>query len=73
MEAAARAKMAQIDGFSFFRGTANGIEPSKLQATPSSSRSFPQSLVSENEIFRGELSQILFDLTKDNENIKYIL
>lgn len=31
-----------------------------------------QALVSEYEIFRGDLSQILFDLTKGNEKIKYV-
>ena len=31
-----------------------------------------QSLVSEYEIFRGNISQILYDLTKDNENVKYL-
>jgi 2-polyprenyl-6-methoxyphenol hydroxylase-like FAD-dependent oxidoreductase len=31
-----------------------------------------QSLVSEYEIFRDDLAKILFDLTKDNDNIKYV-
>ncbi|KAI4168747.1 MAG: hypothetical protein LQ346_009034 [Caloplaca aetnensis] len=31
-----------------------------------------QSLVSEYEIFRGDLAKILFDLSKDNENVRYI-
>jgi 2-polyprenyl-6-methoxyphenol hydroxylase-like FAD-dependent oxidoreductase len=31
-----------------------------------------QSLVSEYEILRGELSKILFELTKDNEHINYV-
>ena len=31
-----------------------------------------QSLVSQFEIFRGDLAQILYDMTKDNEKIKYV-
>lgn len=31
-----------------------------------------QSLISEYEILRGDLNQILFDMTKDNENIHYV-
>lgn len=67
MEAAVRAKKTEIDGISFVRD--NGRPYGTITATGNPDQ---QSLVSEYEIFRGELAQILFDLTKDNENIKYV-
>lgn len=67
MEAAVRAKLAPLDGLSLVRndGRSCGI----IRATGNPDQ---QSLLSEYEIFRGDLSRILFDLTKDNENIKYV-
>ena len=67
MEAAVRAKTTQIEGISLRRG--DGYEYGCLRATGNPDQ---QSLVSEYEIFRGDLARILFDLTKDNENIKYV-
>ena len=67
MEAAVRAKIVQMEGISFVRE--NGRPYGTIKATGNPDQ---QSLVSEYEIYRGDLSQILFDLTKDNENIKYV-
>lgn len=67
MEAAVRSKAVQIDGISFVgkNGRSYGI------ITPTGNPD-QQSLVSEYEILRGDLAQVLFDLTKDNERIKYV-
>jgi 2-polyprenyl-6-methoxyphenol hydroxylase-like FAD-dependent oxidoreductase len=67
MEAAVRAKTTQIEGISFIRE--DGRSYGTIRATGNPDQ---QSLVSEYEIFRGDLSQILFDITKDNENINYV-
>ena len=67
METAVRAKTTQMEGISFVRD--NGRPYGTIKATGNPDQ---QSLVSEYEIFRGDLAQILFDLTKDNENIKYV-
>lgn len=67
MEAAVRAKTTEVEGISIVRddGRPYGI----LRATGNPEQ---QSLVSEYEIFRGDLGKILFDLTKDNENVQYV-
>lgn len=67
MEAAVRSKMTSMEGISFVntRGEPYGT----IRATGDPDQ---QSLVSEYEIFRGELAQILYNMTKDNENIKYV-
>ena len=67
MEAAVRAKTTQMEGISFVRD--NGRPYGTITATGNPDQ---QSLVSEYEIFRGDLAQILFGLTKDNKNIKYV-
>jgi 2-polyprenyl-6-methoxyphenol hydroxylase-like FAD-dependent oxidoreductase len=67
MEAAVRAKTMPIEGISFVR--ANGRPYGTIRATGNPDQ---QSLVSEYEILRGDLAQILFDLTKDNKNINYV-
>lgn len=67
MEAAVRAKRMQIDGFSIVRGNSRPYGTIKATGNPDQ-----QSLVSEYEIFRGDLAQILFDMTKDDKNIKYV-
>lgn len=67
MEAAVRAKTTEMEGMSFVRddGRPYGI----IRATGNPDQ---QSLVSEYEIFRGDLAQVLFDLSKDNENVRYV-
>ncbi|KAL8681137.1 MAG: hypothetical protein Q9186_002730 [Xanthomendoza sp. 1 TL-2023] len=67
MEAAVRAKTTQMEGISIVRD--DGRPYGTIQATGNPDQ---QSLVSEYEIFRGDLAQILFDLTKDNENVRYV-
>jgi len=67
MEAAVQAKTMPLEGISFVRS--NGRPYGTIKATGNPDQ---QSLVSEYEIFRGDLAQILFDLTKDNKNIKYV-
>lgn len=67
MEAAVRAKTLQLEGLSFVRD--NGRPYGIIKATGNPDQ---QSLISEYEIFRGDLAQILVDQTKDNENVKYV-
>ncbi|KAI9714265.1 MAG: hypothetical protein M1820_000224 [Bogoriella megaspora] len=67
METQVRAKSTQEEGVSFVRedGRPYGI----IRATGNPDQ---QSLISEYEIFRGDLAKVLFDLTKDNESISYV-
>lgn len=67
MEAQVRAKSTQEEGVSFVRH--DGRPYGTIRATGDPDR---QSIVSEYEIFRGDLAKVLFDLTKDNENISYV-
>lgn len=67
MEAAVRAKSMPINGFNFIRDNGQSIGMLKPTGNPDQ-----QSLISEYEIFRGHLSQILVDLTKNDENVQYI-
>ena len=67
MDSAVRAKTTQMEGISFVRD--NGQPYGTIKATGNPDQ---QSLVSEYEIFRGDLAQILVDLIRDNENIKYV-
>ncbi|MCJ1233547.1 hypothetical protein MMC14_001505 [Varicellaria rhodocarpa] len=67
MEAAVRAKTTQMEGMSFVRDNGRLLGTIKATGNPDQ-----QSLVSEYEIFRGDLARILVYLTKDNENIKYV-
>ena len=67
LEAAVKAKSTQEEGISFVRedGTPYGV----IRPTGNPDQ---QSLVSEYEILRGDLSKILFDMTRGNKNINYI-
>ncbi|KAG7005196.1 FAD-dependent monooxygenase [Physcia stellaris] len=67
MEAAVRSKLCPLDGLSFVRS--DGRPYGTIRATGNPDQ---QSLVSEYEIFRGDLAGILYDLTKDDENIRYV-
>jgi 2-polyprenyl-6-methoxyphenol hydroxylase-like FAD-dependent oxidoreductase len=67
MEEAVRAKVVPMDGISFVR--ANGKPYGIITATGDPEQ---QSLVSEYEIHRGDLAQIIVNLTKENRDIKYI-
>ena len=67
MEAAVRARTTQMEGISIVDN--NGRPYGTLKATGNPEQ---QSLVSEYEINRGDLAQILFDLSKDNKNVQYV-
>jgi 2-polyprenyl-6-methoxyphenol hydroxylase-like FAD-dependent oxidoreductase len=67
MEAAVQAKSTQIEGMSFVHD--DGRPYGTIRATGNPDE---QSLVSEYEIFRGDLAQILFEISKNNENVQYI-
>lgn len=67
MEDAVKAKTTGMDGISFVGD--DGRPFATITATGDANQ---QSLVSEYEIFRGDLARILFDLTRNNERIKYI-
>ena len=67
MEAAVRAKTTSMEGMSWVREDGRSYGTIRSTGDPDQ-----QSLVSEYEIFRGDLSQILVDMTKDNERIKYV-
>ncbi|KAK5191716.1 hypothetical protein LTR92_008297 [Exophiala xenobiotica] len=67
MEAAVRAKTTRLQGLSFVRDDGRPYGIIRPTGNPDQ-----QSLVSEYEIFRDDLAKILFDLTKDNENVKYV-
>ncbi|KAJ5546391.1 hypothetical protein N7494_003976 [Penicillium frequentans] len=67
MEAAVRANKADIEGISFVDAKGRAYGTIKPTGNPDK-----QSLVSEYEIARGDLSRILYDMTKDNENINYV-
>ena len=67
MEAAVRAKTTQMEGMSFIRD--NGRPYGTIRATGNPDA---QSLVSEYEIFRGDLARVLYDLSKEKENVRYV-
>ncbi|KAI9748445.1 MAG: hypothetical protein M4579_007220 [Chaenotheca gracillima] len=67
MEAQVRAKSAQEEGVSFVREDGRPYGTIRPTGNPDQ-----QSLISEYEIFRGDLAKVLYDLTKDHENINYI-
>ncbi|KAK2597413.1 hypothetical protein QQS21_005961 [Conoideocrella luteorostrata] len=67
MEDAVRAALAPLEGLAFVRD--DGTPIATMKGTGNAEQ---QSLVSEFEIFRGELSRVLYDLTKNSEHVKYI-
>ena len=62
-----REKITPIEGMSFV--PEDGRPYGTIKATRNPEQ---QSLLSEYEIFRGDLAQILFELSKNNENIQYV-
>ena len=66
MEDAVRAKTTQMDGVSFVDNDGRSFGTLRPTGNPDQ-----QSLVSEYEIFRGDLGKILFDLSNDKQNVKY--
>lgn len=67
MEAAVRAATTTMDSISFV--DTNGRSYGAIGATGDPDQ---QSLVSEYEIFRGKLAEILYSYTKDKEDVRYI-
>ena len=67
MEAAVRAKTVPMEGISFVRESGRPYGTIRATGNPDQ-----QSLVSEYEIFRGDLARILVDLTKGHKRVKYI-
>ncbi|PSN71561.1 FAD/NAD(P)-binding domain-containing protein [Corynespora cassiicola Philippines] len=67
MEDAVKAASIHQEGFAFVDEQGKPFATMRPTGDPNQ-----QSLVSEFEIFRGSLSKILFELTKDNENVQYI-
>jgi 2-polyprenyl-6-methoxyphenol hydroxylase-like FAD-dependent oxidoreductase len=67
MEDAIKAKLNQMEGIGFVDETGKPFAVMKASGDPDQ-----QSLVSEYEIFRGDLSCILYDMTKDSERVKYV-
>ncbi|KAM0277936.1 hypothetical protein ACHAQH_005480 [Verticillium albo-atrum] len=67
MEAAVRAKKVPMEGICFVR--ANGSEIGTIVATGNPDE---QSLVSEYEIYRGDLSRVLYDLSRKDDKITYV-
>ncbi|CCG83727.1 protein of unknown function [Taphrina deformans PYCC 5710] len=67
MEAAVRAKTTTVSSISFVYTDGSKVGTVKSTGDPNQ-----QSLVSEYEIFRGDLSKILYDLTMDDEDVRFI-
>ncbi|KAK5635125.1 hypothetical protein RRF57_010837 [Xylaria bambusicola] len=67
MEAAVQAKKYEIDGISLVRSDGRPYGTLKPTGNPDQ-----QTLISEYEILRGDLSKIIVDLTKDNKNVQYV-
>lgn len=67
MEEAVRAKRPDMEGISFVRSDGSPYGVIKASGNPDQ-----QSLVSEYEILRGDLSRIIYDQTKRFDNVKYV-
>ncbi|KAK4234946.1 oxidoreductase [Achaetomium macrosporum] len=67
MEAAVRAKTVPMSGISFLSTSGRPVATIKPSGNPDQ-----QALISEYEILRGDLAKILYDMTKDNDNITYV-
>lgn len=67
MEEAVRARTWPIEGFRFVDHDGRGF--ATIRPTGNADQ---QSLISEYEIFRGDLARVIHDLTKDNKNVKYV-
>lgn len=67
LENSVRASLAPVDGMAFVRD-----DGSVIGTMTDTGDADQQSLVSEFEIYRGELSRLICDLTKDNDRVRYI-
>ncbi|KAF4549572.1 FAD-binding domain-containing protein 70 [Elsinoe fawcettii] len=67
MEEKVKSRLVHIDGLSFVRSDGRPYGVLGKSGDPDQ-----QSLLSEYEIFRDELSKIMYDMTKDDENVEYV-
>ena len=67
MEAAVRARFTQLDGICLVDTYGRPFATMRATGDPNA-----QSLVSEYEIFRGDLARILYDMTVSHANIRYV-
>lgn len=67
MEDAVRAALAPLEGMAFVRN--DGTLIATMKGTGDAEQ---QSLLSEFEIFRGDLSRVLYGLSKNSEHVKYV-
>ena len=67
MEASVRANAAPMEGMSIVRSDGKPYGTIRGTGNPDE-----QSLLSEYEIYRGDLSRVLVEMTKDNKNVRYI-
>ena len=67
MEAAVRSKLVPMEGISFVRSSGQPYGTITPTGDPDQ-----QSLISEFEIYRGDLARILYDMTKDDKNVRYV-
>lgn len=67
MEASVRAKTTTQDTIHFVNSKGKSYATMKQSGDPKK-----QTLLSEYEIFRDDLSKILFDLTEENPNVEYV-
>ncbi|KAF3759961.1 FAD/NAD(P)-binding domain-containing protein [Cryphonectria parasitica EP155] len=67
MEPAVRAVLHDMEGLSFVRDDGSPFAVMRATGDPNA-----QSVVSDYEIFRGDLAQVLYDLTKDDDRITYV-
>ena len=67
MEERVQARKVQLDGMSYVRTDGRSYGTVRPTGDPDH-----QTLISEYEILRGDLAGVLYDMTKDNPNIKYV-
>lgn len=67
MEEAVRSKIVPLEGLSFVRDDGRPYGVLRSSGNPDQ-----QTLISEYEIYRDDLAGVLYDMTRNNERIKYI-
>ena len=67
VESAVRAKRPPVDGWSLVNDEGKSFAKIMPSGDPNK-----QSMISEYEIFRGDLNKILYDVTVDNKRIQYV-
>jgi 2-polyprenyl-6-methoxyphenol hydroxylase-like FAD-dependent oxidoreductase len=67
MEPAVRASLHELEGLSFVEADGRPVATMKTTGDPDS-----QFLLSEYEIFRGDLAKVLYDLTANDDRVRYV-